>query len=56
MRAELVAIHNTLTRFEDHPWLGVFTYSLSSLQAIRLHYYRPELSIALHSRHHMLLL
>ena len=31
MRAELVAIHTSLTKFEDHPWIGVFTDSLSSL-------------------------
>jgi hypothetical protein len=31
MRAELVAIHTALTWFEDHPWIGVFTDSLSSL-------------------------
>ena len=38
MCAELVAIHTALTRFEDHSWLGIFTYSFSSLQALRLHY------------------
>ena len=54
--AELVAIHIALTRFEDHSWRGVFTDSLSSLQAIRLHYYRPELTIATHYHHHMILL
>ena len=31
MRAELVAIHTALTKFEDHSWIGVFTDSLSSL-------------------------
>ena len=56
MRAELVAIHTALTKFEDHPWIGVFTDSLSSLQAIRLHYYRPGLTTAPHYHHHMLLL
>jgi hypothetical protein len=56
MRAELVAIHTALTRFEEHAWLGVFTNSLSSLQAIRLHYYKPGLTIAPHYHHHMLLL
>ena len=56
MRAELVAIHNALTRFKDHSCLGVFTNSLSSLQAIRLHYYKPGLTIAPHYHHHMLLL
>jgi len=55
MRAELVAIRTALIRFEDHPWLGVFTKSLSSLQVIRLHYYKPGLSIAPHYHHHMLL-
>ncbi len=38
MRVELVAIHTALTRLEDHSWLGVFIDSISSLQAIRLHY------------------
>ena len=56
MRAELVAIPTALTRFENHSWIGVFTESLSSLQAIRLHYYRPGLTIAPHYHHHMLLL
>jgi len=56
MRAELVAIHTALTRFEDHLALGVFTDSLSSLQTIRLHYLVPGLSIAPHYHHHMLLL
>jgi hypothetical protein len=56
MRAELVAIHTALTMFEDHSWLGVFTDSLSGLQAIRLHYYRPDLTIAPHHYHHHMLL
>ena len=56
IRAELVAIHTALTRFEDHSWFGVFTDSLSNLQAIRLHYYRPGLTIAPNYHHHMLLL
>jgi len=56
MRAELVAIHTALARFEDHSWLIVFTDSLSSLQAIRLHYFKPRLTIVLHYHHHMLLL
>ena len=38
MRAELVAIHIALTKFEDQSWLGIFTDSLSILRAIRLHY------------------
>ncbi len=56
MRAELVEIHTVLTRFEGHSCLGVFTYSLSILRTIRLHYYRPGLSIAPHYHHHMLFL
>ena len=56
MRAELVATHTALTTFADHPWLGVFTDSLFSLQAIRLHYYKPGFTIAPHYHHHMLLL
>jgi ribonuclease HI len=35
MRAELIAIHTSLTTFENHEWIGIFTDSLSSLQAIR---------------------
>ena len=56
MRAELVAIHTALTRFESHSWLGIFTDSLSSLQAIRLHHHRPGLSVAPHYHHHTTLL
>ena len=56
LRAELVAIHTTLTRFEEHPWIGVFTHSLYNLQAVRLHYYRPGLTTAPHYHHHVLLL
>ncbi len=56
MRAEQVAIHTTLTRFEDNSWIGIFTDSLSNLLAIRLRYYRPGLTIAPHCHHHMLLL
>ena len=56
MRAELAAIHTALTRCANHSWLGVFIDSLSILQAIRLHYYRPGLTIASHYHHHMLLL
>jgi hypothetical protein len=55
-RAELVAIHTALTRFEDQSWIGVFTDSLSSLRAIRLRYYKPGLALAPHYHHHMLLL
>ena len=56
MHKELVAIYTALTRFVDHPWLGEFTDSLFSLQPIRLHYYRPGLTISPHYHHYMLLL
>jgi len=56
MRAEIVTFHTALTRFEDHSWRGVFTDSLSSLQAIRIHFCRPGRSIAPHYHHYMLLL
>jgi ribonuclease HI len=56
MRAELVAIHTALTRFKNHSWIGIFTDSFSSLQAIRLHYYKPGLATTPHYHHHMLLL
>ncbi len=56
MRAELVAIHTALTRFADHSWLGIFTDSLSSLQAICLHHHKPGLSVAPHYHHHTTLL
>ena len=55
MRAELIAIHTTLTRFYDHPWLGSFTNSLS-IKTIRLYYKNPGLSASRHYHHHMLLL
>jgi len=56
MRAKLVALHTALSIFEAHPWLGIFTDSLSSLKAIRLPYYRPGLSASSHYHHHILLL
>ena len=54
MRAELVAINTALAKFEEHPLIGVFTDSLSGLQAIRLHYYRPGLTTAPHYHRHVL--
>ncbi len=36
--------------------MGIFTDFLSSIQAIRLHFTKPGLSIAPHYHHHMLLL
>jgi len=56
MRAELVAIHTALTMFAKHDWLGIFTDSLSSLQAIRHHNTNPGIRNSLHCHHHMLLL
>ncbi len=51
-----MAIHTALAIFEDHSWLGIITDALSSLHAIRLHYFRPGLSAAPHYHPHMLLL
>jgi hypothetical protein len=56
MREELIAIHTTLPRFHDHPWIGIFTDSLSILQAICLHYINLKLSTSPHYHHHMILL
>jgi len=53
-RTELVPIHTALSRFEDHPWLGIFTDSLSSIHANRLHYYKPGLTTAPRYHHHMI--
>ena len=38
MRAELAAIYTALDKFATHKWVGIFTDSLSSLQAIRHRY------------------
>ena len=38
MRAELVGIYTALDKFVTHEWVGIFTDSLSSLQAIRHRY------------------
>jgi hypothetical protein len=35
MRAELEAIYTALDKFATHEWMGIFTDSLPSLQAIR---------------------
>ena len=56
MRAELVAIHTALSTFSTHDWIGVFTDSLSSLQAIRHHHTNSGTTSAKHYHHHMLLL
>ena len=56
MRAEPIAIHTALTTFVEHDWLGIFTYSLSNLQAIRHHNTHPGIRSSQHYHHHMLLL
>ena len=56
MRAELVAIHTALTTFAEHDWLGIFTNSLSNLQAIRRHNTNPGIRTNLHYHNHILLL
>ncbi len=54
--AKLVAIHMALVRFEDHPWLGIFTDSLSSMHAIHLHHNKCGRTAFPHYHHRMLLL
>jgi hypothetical protein len=56
MCAELVAIHTVLTTFAAHELIGVFTDSLSSLEAIEHQNTNPGICGSHHSHHHMLLL
>jgi hypothetical protein len=56
MRAKLVVIHTALTTFSTHEWIGIFTDSLSSLQAIRQHHTNHGTTSAKHYHHHMLLM
>ncbi len=56
MLAELVAIHTAPTTFSTHEWIGIFTDSLSSLQAIRHHHTNHGTTSAKHYHHHRLLL
>jgi len=56
MRAELVAIHTALSTFSTHEWIGIFTNSLSSLQAIGHHHTKSGTPSAKHYHHHRLLL
>jgi len=56
MRAELVGIHTALSTFSTHNWIGIFTDSLSSLQAIMHHHTIPGTTSAKHYHHHKLLL
>ena len=55
MRAELFAIHTTLTTFTTHDWIGIFTNSLSNLQVIRHHHAIPGTTSAKHYHHHNLM-
>ena len=54
--AELVAIHTALSTLSPHNWMGIFTDSLSSLQAIRHHHNNPCTKSAKHYHHQRLLL
>jgi hypothetical protein len=56
MRAELVGIHAALTKFENLPWVGIFTDSMSNLQAIRSFHDQPGISGPLHYHHHSTLI
>ena len=55
MRTELVAIYTALATFVSHEWVGVFTDSLTSLQAIQRHRTNPDTTSAKHYRHHSIL-
>jgi len=56
MRVELVAIYTALDNFATHEWVGIFTYSLSNLHAIRHRYTNSGAHGPQHYHHHMLLL
>ncbi len=56
MRAELVAIYTALDKFATCEWVGIFTESLLSLQAIRHHYTNPGTHGLHNYNHHVLLL
>jgi ribonuclease HI len=56
MRAELVAIHTALNTFVAHEWIGIFTDSLSSLQAIQHQHTHPGIRSAKDYHHHRILL
>ena len=53
---ELVAIQTALATFVSHEWIGKFTDSLSSLQAILHHNTNPGSRSSLNYHHYMLLL
>ncbi len=56
MRADLVGIHTALTTFSTHEWIGIFTDSLSCLQAIRQHNTNLGTTKTKHYHHHRLLM
>ncbi len=56
MWAELVGIHAALTAFATHHCIGIFTYSLSSLQANKQHHTTPGTTSAKHCHHRRLML
>jgi len=56
MRAELMAIYTALVKFAAHEWVGIFTNSLFSLQAIRHRYTNLGAHGSQYHHHHMLLL
>ena len=56
MRTELVAIHKALSTFSTHNWIGIFTDSLSNIQAIRHHHTNPGTTSGKHYHPHGLLL
>ena len=49
-------MHTALTTFSTHGWVGIFTDSLSSLQAIQLYHTNPGATSAKHYHHHSILL
>jgi hypothetical protein len=49
-------MHAALTTFEDHEWIGIFTDSLSGLQAIRHQHAHPGIRSARDYHHHKTLL
>ena len=56
MRGEFVAIYTALDKFATHEWVGVFTDSLSSLQAIQQHYTHLGPNSPHDYHHHLLIL
>ncbi len=56
MRTEPNAIYTVLTTCVTHDWIGIFTDSLSSIQAIRHHHTNPGTTCAKHYHHHRLML